>query len=202
MSWNESGGNNNPGPRNPWDRRPEGGPPDLDEIVRNLRRRLSGWFGGRTPPAPGGGGGPGNGAGNGAGRGPGVAAAFSGLSWSVLGAILVGLWFASGFYLVGPAEKAVITRFGRFDRITGEGPNVRLPWPIESRQVINTQEVLSFADRTRMLTVDQALVVINIAVQYRRSNPQAFIFNIVDPQQTLGEVSESAIRESASKNMV
>ena len=114
--------------------------------------------------------------------------------------LVVAAWFASGFYLVGPAEKAVVTRFGRFDRITGEGPNVRLPWPIESKQLVNTQEVLSFTDRTRMLTVDQALVVINIAVQYRRSDPQAFVFNIVDPQLTLGEVSESAIREIVGQN--
>ena len=113
---------------------------------------------------------------------------------------MVGIWLLSGCYLVGPAEKAVITRFGRFDRITAEGPNVHLPWPIEAKQVINTQEVLSFTDRTRMLTVDQALVVINIAVQYRRSDPQAFVFNIVEPAQTLGEVSESAIREIVGQN--
>ena len=193
MSRNESGDNNNPGPRNPWDRRPEGGPPDLDEIVRNLRRRLTGWFGAR-PAATGGGGGASDSAGGG-GHPFG-----SRISWGLIGAVVAGLWFASGFYLVGPAEKAVITRFGRFDRITSEGPNVRLPWPIEARQIVNTQEVLSFTDRTRMLTVDQALVVINIAVQYRRSDPQSFVFNIVDPQKTLGDASESAIREIVGQN--
>jgi membrane protease subunit HflK len=186
MSLNESGGSKNPGPRNPWDRRPEGGPPDLDEIVRNLRRRLAGWFGSR-PPASGGGGGD-------------AAKPFGGMSWGLVGAAIVAVWFASGFYVVGPAAKAVVTRFGRFDRITGEGPNLRLPWPIESHQVVNTQEVLSFTDRTRMLTLDQALVLINIAVQYRRSDPQAFVFNIVDPGQTLGEASESAIREIVGQN--
>jgi membrane protease subunit HflK len=187
MSWNESGGSKNPGPRNPWDRRPEGGPPDLDEIVRNLRRKVAGWFGARAP---------GGGSGSGGADGSWV----SGISWGLVGAAVVGIWLLSGCYLVGPAEKAVITRFGRFDRITGEGPNVHLPWPIESKLVINTQEVLSFTDRTRMLTVDQALVVINIAVQYRRSDPQAFVFNIVEPAQTLGEVSESAIREIVGQN--
>jgi membrane protease subunit HflK len=184
MSRNESGGNGNPGPRNPWDRRPEGGPPDLDEIVRNLRRRVSGWFRGGAA-APGGDSAP---------------PSFGRLSWGLVGAIVVALWFASGFYVVGPASKAVVTRFGRFDRVTGEGPNLRLPWPIESHQVVNTQEVLSFTDRTRMLTLDQALVLINIAVQYRRSDPQAFVFNIVDPGQTLGEASESAIREIVGQN--
>ena len=191
MSWNESGGNKNPGSRNPWDRKPEGGPPDLDEIVRNLRRRLGDLFGGR--PAGAGSGGDGDAPGHGPAGHPGI-------SVGMIVGLVVAAWFASGFYLVGPAEKAVVTRFGRFDRITGEGPNVRLPWPIESKQLVNTQEVLSFTDRTRMLTVDQALVVINIAVQYRRSDPQAFVFNIVDPQLTLGEVSESAIREIVGQN--
>ncbi len=186
MSWNESGGNKNPGPRNPWDRKPEGGPPDLDEIVRHLRKRFAELFAGR-PSATDSGGRGGDGG-------------HFGASIGMIAALVVAVWFASGFYLVGPAEKAVVTRFGRFDRLTGEGPNVRLPWPIESKQLVNTQEVLSFTDRTRMLTLDQALVVINIAVQYRRSNPQAFVFNIVDPQLTLGEVSESAIREIVGQN--
>ena len=187
MSWNESGGNKNSGPRNPWDRKPESGPPDLDEIVRNLRRRLAGLLGRSPTPAGGGGEEPSH-------------AHLGGVSYGLIAALAVLVWFATGFYMVGPAEKAVVTRFGRFERIAGEGPNLRLPWPLEAKQLVNTQEVLSFTDRTRMLTVDQALVVINIAVQYRRADPHAFVFNIVDPQLTLGEVSESAIREIVGQN--
>ena len=180
MSSNDSGGSPSGGPRNPWDRQPEAGPPDLMEILRNLKRRLLG--GSKTPsdaPTPG------------SGEGSGREAASIGL----IVAVVVGIWVASGFYLVGAAEKAVITRFGHFERIAGEGPNYQLPWPIESRQVVNTQEVLSITDRSRMLTQDAALVDINIAVQYRRADPRAFVFNIVDPQATLAEASESAIRE-------
>ncbi|HXQ63496.1 MAG TPA: FtsH protease activity modulator HflK [Steroidobacteraceae bacterium] len=184
MSWNESGGNKNPGPRNPWDRKPEGGPPDLDEIVRNLRRRLAGLFGRRGPVPAGSGGGVGR------------------ISSGAIVAALVGVWLASGFYVVGPAEKAVVTRFGRFTAVTGEGLNWRMPWPIESKQLVNTQEFLSFTDHTRMLTQDAALVDINIAVQYRRSDPKAFVFSIVDPERTLGEASESAIRESVGQSQL
>jgi modulator of FtsH protease HflK len=186
MSWNESGGNKNPDPRNPWDRKPEGAPPDLDEIVRNLRRRLGGLFGGRgARPAGGDGGG-------GIGR----------LSSGALIAIALGVWLASGFYVVGPAEKAVVTRFGRYTATAGEGLNWRIPWPVESKQLVNTQEFLSFTDHTRMLTQDAALVDINIAVQYRRSDPKAFVFSIVDPERTLGEASESAIRESVGQSQL
>ena len=117
-------------------------------------------------------------------------------------AALVGVWLASGFYVVGPAEKAVVTRFGRYTMTAGEGLNWRLPWPIETKQLVNTQEFLSFTDHTRMLTQDAALVDINVAVQYRRSDAKAFVFNIVDPERTLGEASESAIRESVGQSQL
>jgi membrane protease subunit HflK len=184
MSWNDSGGNKNPGPRNPWDRKPESGPPDLDEIMRNLRRRLGSLLGQRQPPRDGGGGGSG-----------GFGGGFGGVSYPLVAAVVVAGWIASGIYTVGPAEKAVVTRFGRFDRIEESGAHLRLPWPIESKQLVNTQEVLSATDHTRMLTQDEALVDINIAVQYRRVEPKAFVFNVFHPEQTLADASESAIRE-------
>jgi membrane protease subunit HflK len=89
----------------------------------------------------------------------------------------------------------VITRFGKYTKTTQPGLNWRLPWPIEKRQVVNIAEFRSFEDRTRMLTQDEALVGINLAVQYRRADPVQFVFNVRDPEETLKEVSESAIRE-------
>jgi membrane protease subunit HflK len=180
MSWNDSGGNKDPGSRNPWDRKPESGPPDLDEIVRNLKRRLAGLFGRKAPRSGGG-------------------ESMGGVSWGIVVLVIAALWLASGIYQVGPAEKAVVTRFGAFARTEDSGLHVRLPWPIESKQMVNTQEFLSFTDHTRMLTQDTALVDIDIAVQYRRSDPKAFVFNIVDPERTLGEASESAIREAVGQ---
>ena len=188
MSWNESGDNKNPGSRHPWDRKPGGGPPDLDEIVRNLRRRLGTMFGARQPPR------------DGAGGSGGGIGGIGGYSYTLIGVAVVVVWALSGIYTVGPAEKAVVTRFGRFDRIEESGAHLRLPWPIESKQQVNTQEVLSATDHTRMLTQDEALVDINIAVQYRRADPKAFVFNVVHPEQTLGDASESAIREIIGQN--
>ena len=109
---------------------------------------------------------------------------------------LVALWVLFGsFYLNGAAERSVITRFGKYVKTTSSGFNARLPWPIDRRTVVNVTEFKSFTDRTRMLTQDEALVDINLAVQYRRSDPVKFAFNVRDPEETLGEVSESAIRE-------
>jgi modulator of FtsH protease HflK len=178
MSWNESGGNRNGGPRNPWDRKPSGGAPDLDDMVKGLQRRLRELFGGgrREPNEARGG------------RG--------GANWAALGALLVAVWAATGFYQVGAAERAIITRFGAFvPPVIGPGPNWHLPWPIESKVLVNTMEFQSFTDRTRMLTQDQAQVDINIAVQYRRRDPYAVVFNVVEPEKTLADASESAIRE-------
>jgi membrane protease subunit HflK len=173
MAWNDPGKN-----ENPWQRRPEKGPPDLDELLRRLQRKLRGLFGGAAA-----GGGP-----------PGGASRAIGFS-SVLAA-LVALWVLFGsFYLNGAAERSVITRFGKYVKTTTGGFNARLPWPIDRRTVVNVTEFRSFTDRTRMLTQDEALVDINLAVQYRRVDPVKFAFNVRDPEETLGEVSESAIRE-------
>ncbi len=174
MAWNDPGKN-----ENPWQRRPEKGPPDLDELLRRLQRKLRGLLGGGS--------GAGGGAPSGASRAIGFGSAAAGL---------VALWVLFGsFYLNGAAERSVITRFGKYVKTTSSGFNARLPWPIDRRTVVNVTEFKSFTDRTRMLTQDEALVDINLAVQYRRSDPVKFAFNVRDPEETLGEVSESAIRE-------
>ena len=182
MAWNESGGPRDGGPRNPWERKRDGGPPDLDSLVRDLNRRLRAWFGGLV--------------GGGSGGGSGQPAMPSAASWVLGGLVLVAVWLATGFYQVGAAERVVITRFGRFAGISAPGGvQWHWPWPIEATQVINTQEVVSYSEHTRMLTQDEALVEINAAVQYRRSDPYAYTFKMVDPDPTLAMVAESAIRE-------
>jgi membrane protease subunit HflK len=109
--------------------------------------------------------------------------------------VLVAIWAATGLYKVDAAERAVVTRFGKFVGITEPGLRWHLPWPIEARQIINVESVEGFSDQTRMLTSDENLVDINIAVQYRRAEARAYAFNVRDPDTTLGQVSESAIRE-------
>ncbi|MFZ2508252.1 MAG: FtsH protease activity modulator HflK [Steroidobacteraceae bacterium] len=174
MAWNDPGKN-----QNPWQRRPDQGPPDLDEVVRRLQRKLRGLFGGGMRP-------PGNGTGGGGGR------AF-GIGYISVAVLIV--WALTGFYQNDAAERSVITRFGRYIGTTAAGLNWRLPWPIDRRTVVNVTEFKSFTSSPRMLTRDEALVDIALAVQYRRADPVMFAFNVRDPEATLGEVSESAIRE-------
>jgi membrane protease subunit HflK len=173
MAWNDPGKN-----QNPWQRRPGQGPPDLDEVVRQFQKKVRSLFGGGQRP-PGGGSQAG-------GR------AF-GISYIALGLLI--LWALTGVYQNDAAERSVVMRFGKYVGTTTAGLNWRLPWPIDRRIVVNVTEFRSFTDRTRMLTQDEALVDINLAVQYRRVDPVKFAFNVRDPEATLGEVSESAIRE-------
>jgi membrane protease subunit HflK len=180
MAWNDPGRN-----RNPWGNRPDRGAADLDEALRNLQRKINEIFGG------------GRGGGNGGEGGtPGPRdSAMRGFGIGTVALVLLAVWAATGLYKVDAAERAVVTRFGKFSETTEPGLRWHLPWPIESRQIVNVESVEGFSDQTRMLTSDENLVDINIAVQYRRADPVAFVFNVRDPEATLSEVSESAIRE-------
>jgi modulator of FtsH protease HflK len=182
MAWNDPGRN-----RNPWGNRPDRGAADLDEALRKLQQKLAGIFGG-------GGGGRGSSGGGEGGEGGG-GAAMRGFGAGTVVLVLVAVWAATGLYKVDAAERAIVTRFGAYVATTEPGLRWHLPWPIEARQVVNVESVEGFSDQTRMLTSDENLVDINIAVQYRRAEPRAYAFNVRDPEQTLGEVSESAIRE-------
>ena len=180
MAWDD--GND----KDPWRPRGQQGPADLDAIVRDLQRKLSGLFGGRGK----------SGGGDGKAQPPGLG---SGIISFIVVAI-VGLWAATGFYVVDEAERAVVLRFGKFQDITQPGLRWHLPWPIESRVAINTEEVVTWPYQGSMLTADENIVVINLVVQFRRTNPEDFLFSLRDPEDTLQDVTASAIREIVGKN--
>jgi len=173
MAWNDPGKN-----ENPWQRKPDQGPPDLDEVLRRFQKKLRALFGGGPRPIGGG--------------SDGRDRAF-GVGYIVAGLLVI--WGMTGLYTNDQAERSVITRFGKYVGTTGEGLNWRMPWPIDRRAVVNVAEFVSFPTAPRMLTLDEALVDIKLAVQYKRTDPVKFTFNVRDPEETLGEVSESAIRE-------
>jgi membrane protease subunit HflK len=193
MAWNEPGGPNSSdgnrnsdrnGERNPWGKRPQQGPPDLDELFKNFKRKLGGMFGG-------GGGGSG---------GKGDVDLGGGASVGMVLGLLAGVWLLTGFYTVGQAERAVILRFGKYYETTQAGLKWRMPWPIDSKTVVNIERIDSYSDQTRMLTADENMVDINLAVQFRRNDPKLYVFSVRDPDATLREVSESAIRETIGRS--
>jgi membrane protease subunit HflK len=169
MAWNEPGRG-----QDPWGgRRKDAGPPDLDELVRNLQRKLSGLFGG-------GGGRSGNG----------------GSATFLMGVLAILVWCLFGFYQVDAKERGVVQRFGRYvEPPTEPGLRWHLPWPIETVTKVDVEGIRSASLKTQMLTNDENLVRVELTVQYRVAEPVAFLFNVRDPETTVVEVSESAIRE-------
>ncbi len=167
MSWNESGNG-----KDPW-KRDDNEPMELDQIVQNWQRRLSGLFGG-------GGGGRG-----GQGSGGGI----------FLLVLLVGAWLITGFYRVDEAERGVVQRFGAYTETTMPGLHWHIPFPIESVDKVNANAVDRYAYSTEMLTADEQYVFIDMVVQYRRTDPVKYSFEVVDPEVTLQDVTESALRE-------
>ncbi len=101
----------------------------------------------------------------------------------------------TGVYQVDEAERAVVMRFGKYVATQQPGLNWHVPWPIESKQIVNVSSIEGFSEQTRMLTADENLVDINLDVQFRRADPLQYVFNVRDPETTLKEISESAIRE-------
>jgi len=186
MAWNESGGTPG-GKKNPWgNNRPGKGPPDLDEVLRNLQRKLTAFMGG--------------GSGRGGVSGGGGGAAAAGFGAASLVVILLAIWGFTGLYQVDAAERAVVLRFGKYAETTQPGLRWHIPWPIESRQIVNVSSIEGFSEQTRMLTADENLVDINLDVQFRRADPLHYVFNVRDPETTLKEISESAIRETIGRS--
>ncbi len=170
MAWNEPGGGNGS-----WNR---GGrqQPDLEDLVRDTLQKIFGVFGG----------------------GGGGRSVRRGLIWFLVA--VIALWALTGLYRVDEAERAVVLRFGEYSSTRGAGLRWHLPWPIESVEKVNVAEVNNFSQKTRMLTADENIVVVDLVVQYQRSDPVQFLFQVRDAEDTLGDVSESAIREIIGKN--
>ena len=188
MAWNEPGG----GKRDPWSGGDGNqGPPDLDEVVRKLQDKLGGLFGGRRSPRGGNGG---NGGGGGGGGGP-TAGGLGARGIGIAAGIAFVVWLASGIYIIEPAERGVELRFGAYSDITQPGPHWHFPYPIESVEKVNVDEVSRFRHKASMLTRDENIVDIELEVQSRIQDPADYLFQDSSPQKTLRDATETAVRE-------
>ncbi|MGD2082885.1 MAG: FtsH protease activity modulator HflK, partial [Chromatiales bacterium] len=164
------------------------GPPDLDEVVRKLQERLGGLFGGKKG-GGGGAGGPGK---------PGGPLARVGLGAVAL--VVLVIWIASGIYLVQPAERGVVMRFGSFQKVTQPGPHWHLPYPIEEVRKVDVDQIKSFRHNAQMLTRDENIVDVELTVQSRIQDPADYLFQDQNPEKTLRDATETAVRETIGKN--
>jgi len=113
----------------------------------------------------------------------------------VIAAVVLLLWLASGTFQINASDRGVVQRFGKFSGVRQPGLGWAFPWPIETVSKVNISRVNSVEYRSRMLTADVNLVEIRSAIQYQYLDPVKVLFQVRDPEQTLREVSESAIRE-------
>ena len=185
MAWNEPGGSGN---KDPWgNRNNEQGPPDLDEFIKKLQDKLGGLFGGK------GGGGSSRGGSSGGGIG---------LSFIALIAVVV--WALSGIYIIEQGKQGVVMQFGAFHSITNPGPHW-YPRFIQSVEIVDVEGVRSvnlghISDEALMLTQDENIIDIKFTVQYKIQDARDYVFNVKDPDVTLRQATESAVREIVGKS--
>ncbi len=176
MAWNEPGGNKD---QDPWGNRGNNqGPPDLDEVLKNFQKKLSGLFGGS-----------GRSGGSHSGNAPG------GLGIGIVIAIILAIWMATGFYKVEEAERGVVMRFGKHVDTTQKGLHWHFPRPIENVIKVNIRERHQFPLKATMLTQDENIVDIDGSVQYQIDDATAYLFNVRFPENTLAQATESALRQ-------
>jgi membrane protease subunit HflK len=182
MAWNEPGGSN----KDPWSGRGgDQGPPDLDEVVRKLQERLGGLFGGKKR-------GPGEPSGGTAGPGGGIGGKAIGIALGILFAV----WLASGIYIIEPAERGVVLRFGAYTRMTGPGPHWHIPAPIEKVIKVNVDEISTFTHEAAMLTKDENIVDVELTVQSRIQDAADYLFQDQNPDKTLRDAVETVVRKT------
>ncbi|EKO3383279.1 FtsH protease activity modulator HflK [Vibrio fluvialis] len=184
MAWNEPGNNNGNNGRDndPWGNNNRGGkggreqgPPDLDEVFNKLSQKLGGKFGKK-----------------GGGKGP----SFSGggaIGFGVIAAIAVAIWFFAGFYTIGEAERGVVLRLGKYDRIVDPGLNWR-PRFIDEVTPVNVQAIRSLRASGLMLTKDENVVTVSMDVQYRVADPYKYLFKVTNADDSLRQATDSALR--------
>lgn len=189
MSMNDNGWNK-PGDRN--------GPPDLEDLWRDLNRKLAGLFGKRG--------------GGDRGEPPQLKPIHYGSGVGVLVAIVVVVWLSSGFYIVDASQRGVVLQFGRYKETTEPGLRWRLPWPIQSHEVVNLSGVRTVEvgyrgseknkvlNEALMLTDDENIVSVQFAVQYLLKDPKNYIFKNRSPDDTVLQAAETSIREVVGKN--
>ncbi|MBU3693593.1 MAG: FtsH protease activity modulator HflK [Rhodocyclaceae bacterium] len=177
-----------------WGRRNNSGgePPDLDEVLQRFFTPLRRFFGGGKGPS--------------VGKGPG------GLGIALIFGVVVVVWAASGFYIVDESARGVVTRFGRYAETTTPGLRWHLPYPVEQVEVVNISQVrtleLGYRGNVRskvlkeslMLTDDENIVDLQFAVQYVLKSPEDFIFTNRNPEESVLQAAETAIRETVGKS--
>lgn len=183
-------------------KKPNAGPPDIDQLWRDFNLQLNRIFGKKNS---------GNGGGEG---GNGFDSNFKGMSIGAgfVALIIAFLWLISGFFIVQEGQTAVILTFGKYSHMTPAGFNWRWPYPLQSHEIVNVSQVRTaeIGYRTTvknkqpkealMLTDDENIIDIQFAVQYKLKNASDWLFNNRGQDEMIRQVAETSIREIVGKS--
>ncbi len=192
----------------PDDRRPgrRDGPPDLEELWRDLNRRLSGLFGkkgGSPSPRP---------SNNSGGPSFRPSNRSTRAIVGVVAAVVFFIWIASGFFIVQEGQSGLILQFGRFKSLTTSGIQWRWPYPIQSHEIVAMTNVrtveVGYTNSLRtkvprealMLTDDENIIDVQMAVQYRLKDAAEYLFNNYRPDDAVKQAAETGIREVVGRS--
>lgn len=206
-----------------------GGPPDLDDLWRDFNDKITGIFGGKKRPgAPSSPAGnkpnstdipPPSQRGNGGGGGGFTPPSFNFTNpFSSKATVLLAvggvflIWILNGLFIIQEGQSGVVTTFGKYSHTAGPGINWRMPWPIQAEQIVNVSGVRSVEigrsilikatnqKDTSMLTEDENIIDVRFAVQYRLKDPTDYLFNNRDPDATVVQAAETAVREIVARS--
>lgn len=170
MGWNEPEKG-----KEPWKNKDQ--PPDLDEALKRIQDKLKKAF-----------------MGGGSSKTNSNNSSGAGFLGGLIALIIVIIWALSGIFIVDPAEQAVILRFGKYVETVGPGPHW-IPRLISSKIVMNVDRVMDHSYSAQMLTRDENLVSVAVAVQYRISDLSEYLFNVANPEESLQQATSSALRQ-------
>lgn len=165
---------NEPGNKDPWGRNKNNS--SLDGVFKDFKKTIDDLLGsGSTvPPSP-------------------------KKSAGLLSGIILAIYFLSGIYIVNDGERGVVLQFGSFNEITMPGPHW-IPRFIQSVEIVDVSKIRSVQQKAVMLTEDENIVSISFAIQYDIKDASDFIFNLREPDITVSQAGESAIREVMGQN--
>ena len=194
MAWNEPGNNGSGSDKDPWGGGRKGGdqgPPDIDEVVRNLTKKFNSLFGGGS--------GGSSSTGSSSGGGKGLSA---GLIAGLVTVVAV-IWAFMGFYIVDEAERGVVLRFGKVQDVTVQPGLHWNPPLVDEVTLVNVSELNAKTYENRaMLTTDENIIDIAVTVQYLIQDPVKYVIAVQDPELSLDNASESAIRHVVGGNFM
>jgi len=166
MAWNEPGGGRD---RDPWNNSRGGSGSGLDDAFGKVTKKMGGMFGGSGGLTP--------------------------KSIGIIIAVAFGIWMATGIYIVDEGQRGVVTQFGKYHKTSMPGPHWQIPYPVHRVEMVDVDEYRDKRLRMPVLTLDENIVEVALATQFNIKDPVKYLFNVRNPDSTLQDVMQSAVRE-------